>query len=210
MFSNLLQLPPYLAFIENGGDSGGDGGNAGTGDQGGDAGQSGGDGDQGDKSGKVTFTPEQQAEVNRILEDRLTRDRKARAPKPAPPKAKAKAKDAEAEQDGEQDGEQEAGESDLDRRIRELEEERDTARAEAVRATVAESKEVPAELLAALGTAGKEDLEAFADKLVAWRGEAPKRRPSSSAISRTNGTKATERTIAPGMDRVRSAYADAS
>lgn len=58
------------------------------------------------------------------------------------------------------------------------------------RAEVANTKQIPTELLAGPASGSAEDLESFADALIAFRGE-QKQAPSSSAIGRANTTTTT-------------------
>lgn len=199
MFTNLLRLPSYVRFVEDGGDNGGTGTTppAAPATPPAEAPAT----PPAEPTAK-TFTQE---DLDRIVEERLARDRKARAPKPSDvPKAKAKA-------DEDNDGEP----TELERRLAELEAERDAdraareaAEAQATRATVAEAKAVPAAILAGPADGTKEALETWADQLNEWRSAAPKRGPSSSALGRTNGTAATEAPVAPGVARIRNAYAN--
>lgn len=150
------------------------------------------------------FTPEQQARIDKLIADRLERDRRARAPKPAPKQAKG-------------DEEKPAELTALEERLAELEAEREAdrqARAEAeaaaARAAVAtrEGKELPAELLAGPKDSTKESLEAWADQLLEWRGKAAKGRPQSPAIGRTAGAPAgNDRSQRTGLGRLSDAYA---
>ncbi len=73
----------FMPMLDAAGE-GGAGGGTGNGAQG----STGGNGDQG-AAGKVTFTPEQQAELDRILGERLSRAEKAAAKKAAEDYAKA-------------------------------------------------------------------------------------------------------------------------
>jgi type IV secretory pathway VirB10-like protein len=73
---------------------------------------------------------------------------------------------------------------------------------------VAESKSVPSALLTGPASNSAEDLAAFADALIAFRGE-QKQTPSSSAIGRANTTAKVQEPASPGMGSLRAAYEEA-
>lgn len=72
-----------------------------------------------------------------------------------------------------------------------------------LRAEVANEKGVPAKLLAG---STREELEAAADELIAFRGEQKPPAPKSSALSRVNQTESAPIVSAPGVARLRAAY----
>lgn len=74
---------------------------------------------------------------------------------------------------------------------------------QALRAEVANEKGVPAKLLAG---ATREELEAAADELIAFRGEQKPPAPKSSALGRVNQSESAPVVSAPGVARLRAAY----
>jgi hypothetical protein len=120
--------------------------------------------------------PASQEELDRIIQARLDRERKKIPSDYEDLKAKA-AKLAEIEAANQTEAEKaQARLEAAERRAAELE-------VQALRAEVANEKGVPAKLLAG---ATREELEAAADELIAFRGEQKPPAPKSSALNRVN------------------------
>ncbi len=140
--------------------------------------------------------PATQEELDRIIQARLARERKNIPTDYEDLKAKA-AKLAEIEAANQTEAEKaQARLEAAEKRATELE-------AQALRAEVANEKGVPAKLLAG-GT--REELEAAADELIAFRGEQKAPAPKSSAFSRVNQQEIAGTDATPGVGRMRAAY----
>lgn len=140
--------------------------------------------------------PASQEELDRIIQARLDRERK-RTGDYDELKAKA-AKLAEIEEANKTEAQKLADRAEAaERRAAEYE-------SKALRSDVAADKGVPAALLTG-GT--KEELEASADALIAFRGEQKPAVPSSSSLSKVNSTAKVEPfSTSPGIGTLRAAY----
>ena len=144
---------------------------------------------------KPFTAPQSQEDLNKIIESRLARERAKFADYPELQKAAGRLAEIEAanKSEAEKTAERLAA---AEKRASELE-------AQALRAEVANEKGVPAKLLAG---ATREELEAAADELIAFRGEPKPSVPKSSALGRVNQTAAAAASTSPGMGTLRAAY----
>lgn len=139
--------------------------------------------------------PQSQDDLNKIIEARLARERAKYADYDTLKSAAEKLAEIEAANQSEAEKAQARAEA-AERRAAELE-------VQALRAEVANEKGVPAKLLAG---ATREELEAAADELIAFRGEQKPPAPKSSALGRVNQSESDPVVTSPGIARLRAAY----
>lgn len=144
---------------------------------------------------KPFTAPQSQEDLNKIIEARLARERAKYADYDSLKTAAEKLAEIEAANQTEAEKAQARLEA-AERRATELE-------ARALRAEVANEKGVPAKLLAG---ATREELEAAADELIAFRGEQKPPAPKSSALSRVNQSGSAPVATTPGIGTLRAAY----
>ena len=144
---------------------------------------------------KPFTAPQSQDDLNKIIETRLARERAKFADYDELRKAAEKLSAIEAanKSEAEKTAERLAA---AEKRASELE-------AQALRAEVANEKGVPAKLLSG---ASREELEAAADELIAFRGEQKPPAPKSSALGRVNQADANPAPTSPGIGTLRAAY----
>lgn len=142
--------------------------------------------------------PASQEDLDRIIQARIARERKNIPTDYEDLKAKAaKLDELEAANQSEAEKAQARAEA-AEKRAAELE-------VQALRAEVANEKGVPAKLLAG---ATREELEAAADELIAFRGEVKPPAPKSSALGRVNQSESAP--VAYGAAGLAQAYANTS
>jgi len=160
----LTQLPTWISFVDDGGDSGG----TGTGDN--PTGQQ----QQDDQGGPKLLTQE---EVDAIVEKRLGREKAKYADYDQLKSAAQKLQEIEDSQKTEAEK--------AEARAAAAEAEAEKFRTQAVRAEVASEKGVPLDLLSGPQDSSPEALADYAEKLLAFRGEQPTG-PRSSALRDVN------------------------
>lgn len=143
---------------------------------------------------KPFTAPQSQEDLNKIIEARLARERAKFADYDTLKSAAEKLAEIEAANQTEAEKTQARLEV-AEKRAAELE-------VQYLRAEVANEKGVPAKLLAG---ATREELEAAADELIAFRGEQKPPAPKSSALGRVNQSDAPVVTT-PGIGTLRAAY----
>lgn len=146
---------------------------------------------------KPFTAPQSQDDLNKIVEARLARERAKYADYDSLKTAAAKLAEIEAANQTEAEKAQARLEA-AETRAAELED-------KATRAEVANEKGVPAELLSGKT---REELEASADKLIAFRGEVKPPAPKSSALGRVNQSEPAS--VAYGAAGLAQAYANTS
>lgn len=144
---------------------------------------------------KPFTAPQSQEDLNKIIEARLARERAKYADYDNLKTAAQKLAEIEAANQTEAEKAQVRLEA-AEKRAAELE-------SQYLRAEVANEKGVPAKLLAG---ATREELEAAADELIAFRGEQKPPAPKSSALGRVNQSESAPVVTAPGVARLRAAY----
>lgn len=146
---------------------------------------------------KPFTAPQSQEDLNKIIEARLARERAKFADYQELKTAAERLAEIEAanKSEAEKTAERLAA---AEKRAAELE-------VQALRAEVANEKGVPAKLLAG-GT--REELEAAADELIAFRGEQKPPVPKSAALGRVNQPTNPAAEATPGVGRMRAAYSN--
>lgn len=146
---------------------------------------------------KPFAAPQSQEELNKIIEARLARERAKFADYNELKTAAERLAEIEAanKSEAEKTAERLAA---AEKRAAELE-------VQALRAEVANEKGVPAKLLAG---ATREELEAAADELIAFRGEQKPPVPKSAALGRVNQPTNPAAEATPGVGRMRAAYSN--
>lgn len=144
---------------------------------------------------KPFAAPQSQEDLNKIIEARLARERAKYADYDNLKSAAEKLAEIEAANQTEAEKTQARLEA-AEKRAAELE-------VQYLRAEVANEKGVPAKLLAG---ATREELEAAADELIAFRGEQKPPAPKSSALGRVNQQESPAVNATPGVGRMRAAY----
>ena len=140
-------------------------------------------------------SPATQEELDRIIQARVARVSSKYADYEELQKAASRLKEIEEANKSESEKAQARAEA-AERRASELE-------LQVLRADVASEKGVPAKLLAG---STREELEAAADELIAFRGEQKPPVPKSSAFGRVNQPSGSPVPTSPGMGTLRAAY----
>lgn len=144
---------------------------------------------------KPFAAPQSQDDLNKIIEARLARERAKFADYNELKSAADRLAEIEAANKSETEKTAERLAA-AEKRAAELE-------AQALRAEVANEKGVPAKLLAG---ATREELEAAADELIAFRGELKPPAPKSPALGRVNQVDSAPLPTTPGLGTLRAAY----